>query len=837
MNLRQRGTLRPPRRFNDEDFVATSLTPGSTPHPQSQSETPQPRQRLIMPACARPTFPLRYVDYDPNLPPAAFPTLENPIRGIVKQKQQREAELRRRDKRRERDRATDGHRDEGAHRGSMEGVVDMDVDQVDRDAEESEEDEPVRDMETSDEEDDGNPNFSNVEYGISPADFQHVRWGDLSPFLQCEIIENLARVYEPGYIVRLLHLSPAEKAAANYHMSKRRVQAQKEAKILEEMRAKQLRALLRIDNSSLKQSRVPAQLVFRKLSKYYLRDTRAHASSDYLMSTAKEVIAAKCYLRRIGLDPMFAGEWRNELASIQQPPGTNPHEVDSLRWTLDSSSSTTAQDTVAAIKMQAPQPSDDPRRKRCEKYESNKEDTPKKAPRVQLTNCIGNLGAVNPPDSPGSHTRGRRHHVSISGMKTSPEIFGKNTPRGPGNSKNPITPGTESSEEKVVHVKIGPEGAARVDNKTEITTPEKFRFLPSPISFSSSSAPSSKQRSSSFVTQPNLLSRTMETRVTEVKDRNQNSSTEHTQRGEKPVERVLSGGWWYDDSKPSTVQSTAMKDSSKKLQARLFAARAEGEIRHLARSGSQNRPATDFKQMQLPIRGLPLMKINFRPGDGERPATPEVLNSDDPIMAISSPIKRDDSSQHQSQNKLTMQTHEIDEDATMGEDEHGPPYSPVTPPEVVHSALDAHAASIARSRSSYTRNRRASEATFHNSEGNTGRDEIVEAESNREMGETASNTQFLFGTDFEGIAGVKVASQGTGQSPRSSPIESFEENSQVPTLQETQLSISLSGVQSMAKPTRRTKPSVLPRKRKSARLNPTEARSLRPPKSNIQYKF
>lgn len=79
MRLRQRDNIRPPERYGGGDWIGNKAS-GRRGASRATSETPDdlPRQPHI-PLTARPTAgPPPFIDYNPNSPPAAFPTLDKP---------------------------------------------------------------------------------------------------------------------------------------------------------------------------------------------------------------------------------------------------------------------------------------------------------------------------------------------------------------------------------------------------------------------------------------------------------------------------------------------------------------------------------------------------------------------------------------------------------------------------------------------------------------------------------------------------------------------------------------------------------------------------------------
>jgi hypothetical protein len=152
----------------------------------------------------------------------------------------------------------------------------------------------------------------------------------LSPTLQTEIVENLLSCHSWSKALSLLRLTDEEAELIKQHFEKRDGQVEKENLYLEEMRAKQLRALMRIDNSDLKTYRVPSQLVFRKTSRQFTRMLKDRIGTDYLLCRAKELLMARRFLSKRGLDSQYAGEWSNDFVYL--PKLQNDQEEEMFEW-------------------------------------------------------------------------------------------------------------------------------------------------------------------------------------------------------------------------------------------------------------------------------------------------------------------------------------------------------------------------------------------------------------------------------------------------------------------------------------------------------------------------
>lgn len=99
---------------------------------------------------------------------------------------------------------------------------------------------------------------------------------------------------------------------------------------MNEMRQKQLSALMRIDYSQLRLNKVPTQLVLRRFTKRTLASLRESIKDDALLCQAGELLDARSFLGSVGLDPAYAGEWSNELVCLEER--SEFPRRDTLKW-------------------------------------------------------------------------------------------------------------------------------------------------------------------------------------------------------------------------------------------------------------------------------------------------------------------------------------------------------------------------------------------------------------------------------------------------------------------------------------------------------------------------
>lgn len=121
-----------------------------------------------------------------------------------------------------------------------------------------------------------------------------------------------------------------EQLTRNLHMQN--ADLEYENRVLEEMRNKQMQALMCLDNSDLKQHSVPARLVMsRKVWDHCHRVIRKQSKMRYLLCQAGDLLLARKFLSKRGLPMMYAGEWDNQFVATPTISSTGG-ATETLKW-------------------------------------------------------------------------------------------------------------------------------------------------------------------------------------------------------------------------------------------------------------------------------------------------------------------------------------------------------------------------------------------------------------------------------------------------------------------------------------------------------------------------
>ncbi|GAQ41813.1 hypothetical protein AtubIFM55763_002822 [Aspergillus tubingensis] len=317
MQLRNR--IRPPERFNQDQFYSP-CTQRSLRVPQNQDY-------------------IQSTQFDPNLPPAAFPTLDHLSPPSLRDKENgrwkgQEADLSKRPREQEKDgENTENKRVRGAgpgvqtrppassqscflsngdfnpvYRKNMTILANVGRESsIERYLMDSDMDEAMTDA----------PDEEDIEAPSATASVRHCKWSDLSPQIQVEIIDNMLQEFDWPTICHLLGLTAEEREETQQKIRQRDRQDKQEDIQLQDMRERQLRALLRVDNTKSGHNRVPHQGIFSKISRQVSGKLQNQIDSDISMCQQSELLDAKLFLRTRGLDCKYAGEWGNGTSAWQ----------------------------------------------------------------------------------------------------------------------------------------------------------------------------------------------------------------------------------------------------------------------------------------------------------------------------------------------------------------------------------------------------------------------------------------------------------------------------------------------------------------------------------------
>lgn len=443
------------------------------------------------------------------------------------------------------------------------------------------------------------------------------------------------------------------------HIKSRNKQIELENTQLKEMREKQLRALMRIDNSELKLNRVPHQLVFRKTSRQYRRKLRENIASDYLLCQAGEVLGARRFLHKHGLDPRYAGDWNNEMVVLRKSQG-DP-DTETFEWKDDSEddSEPDSQGPDEPL-MENGSGEHTPSVDQVDVFtDSQATDDPLQT-RIWFINEVGTAGTVDPADlririgdlSTPTHRR------STTGRQSVKEAS-QPTPRRNG----------------IVRLKIGSERAARIRDSGDF--------------------PEYSRKSDLSVSQPETQHETQpETGQFDGSSRTVSPFPVIPQKRpvaglfQKPVRRILGGPWSYD----SLQQDLDPRTSSMKLRERLEEARAETQIARVVAGSSKvhgvEASMSDFRNTQsnsltrvLPIRMSP-QRTPYQETPSNRKGfhgpVPELVDKAEPFISNASNKNESLEGPNVSPLPSIVGMHSVPDLA--GDPEHGPTYSPITPP-------------------------------------------------------------------------------------------------------------------------------------------------------------
>ncbi|KAJ5940950.1 hypothetical protein N7516_001118 [Penicillium verrucosum] len=344
-SMKLRDSIRAPVRYGEDEYETPSqisLRHGYDSFDDSielgESGRPRPQKRR------RPNT----VPFNPNLPPAAFPSLSRPQPGRDSTTAQNRAVGDSQQHMQTSDVALPPR-----NAGSMptvpsppSGMERVPMDQLDNYIASNNMDNPVyarnvnmarmtcadappgtEDMGTSpDSDDEPLPDASQVLLDAIP----NPKWKDLHKAMQVEIVENTMKYHSWRRVCDLLGLGPDERIQLMQVISVRNKQIERENKRLDQMRRRQRSVLMRIDNSDLKHFKPPPQLVLKRIARETNRNLLLTEYTDLLMCQAHDVLKARQYLHQHGLPRRYAGDWGDSLVVLRE--SSDSHEPDKFEW-------------------------------------------------------------------------------------------------------------------------------------------------------------------------------------------------------------------------------------------------------------------------------------------------------------------------------------------------------------------------------------------------------------------------------------------------------------------------------------------------------------------------
>lgn len=217
------------------------------------------------------------------------------------------------------------------------------------------------------------------------------QWCDLPVSLRVEIFGNLLQSNPWSRACIMLGLSVRDQVDLREAWSERDEQLDYEDEQLEKMQEERLRALMRIDNSLPNRDRDRHSIwaLFDKTRRQAHRDIQEQqreSSGSFLMCITDEIAVAKRFLGKRGLSVKLVGEWCNTIPVVEGPDGDEPGPGNSkpitLKWNLE----------PTGIDISGLKPGTFPARNNA--TASNKATVPT-ASKVSLINDINGFGASN----------------------------------------------------------------------------------------------------------------------------------------------------------------------------------------------------------------------------------------------------------------------------------------------------------------------------------------------------------------------------------------------------------------------------------------------------------
>ncbi|KAK1146470.1 hypothetical protein N8T08_002899 [Aspergillus melleus] len=174
----------------------------------------------------------------------------------------------------------------------------------------------------------------------SAPQFPDPQWCDLPVSLRVEIFDNLLQSNPWSRACIMLGLSVRDQVHLREVWSERDKQLDYEDEQLEKMQEERLKALMRIDNSLPNRDRGRHSIwaLFGKIRRQAHRDIQEQqreSSGSFFMCNTDEIAVAKRFLGKRGLSVKLVGGWCNTIPVVEGPDGDESGPGNSKQITLE----------------------------------------------------------------------------------------------------------------------------------------------------------------------------------------------------------------------------------------------------------------------------------------------------------------------------------------------------------------------------------------------------------------------------------------------------------------------------------------------------------------------
>ncbi|KAI9038787.1 uncharacterized protein KD926_010243 [Aspergillus affinis] len=316
--MKLRSSIRPPKRFNSEEFECPYSEVNLRRTPKSIERPP-------------------IIEFNPNLPPAAFPTLDKPRppgsnddkidNGQDSSDEEMEFE----------DLAFTEIENLKASNGPLNPIYLRNMALMANAGRGSHMD--FLDLQESF----GDRIDNGFDGGLSESApiLPDPQWRDILMSLKVEIFGNLLQSCSWSHACIRLGLSVRDQVELRGAWTERDKQLDYEDEQLEKMREDRLRALMRIDNSLLNRDQHSIWTLFcktRRQARHNIQVQQRESCKNFFMCNTDEIAIAKRFLEKWGLSPKLVGEWCNTIPVVEGPDGEESDSDDleprTLKWNL-----------------------------------------------------------------------------------------------------------------------------------------------------------------------------------------------------------------------------------------------------------------------------------------------------------------------------------------------------------------------------------------------------------------------------------------------------------------------------------------------------------------------